>query len=112
MRETLKTNSLERAEDMLEKAKGSTLPTFLVIITVRDWNIDRVQCLELITEAGLEIPPNGAYCFRADTKKSGVVHPHDCDTVLFCRALPMARVSQYWLDTVAGFGRSFAWESL
>lgn len=82
---------------------------------LQDWGIDRVQCLELITGAGLPIPPKSACFFCPGAKKSEVVHLRDHHPILFHRALQMergARDGKHGLDTVAGLGRSFAWESL
>lgn len=79
------------------------------------WGIDRIECLLLIANAGLPRPVKSACFFCPASKKSEIIRLRDTHPVLFQRALRIergARDGKHGLSTVAGLGRSFAWESL
>ena len=82
---------------------------------LQEWNIDRVECLRLIALAGLPVPIKSACFFCPASRKSEVVWLRDTHPMLFRRALRIertARDGKHGLKSVAGLGRSFAWESL
>jgi len=82
---------------------------------LQEWGIDRVECLRLIALAGLPVPVKSACFFCPASRKSEVVWLRDTHPVLFRRALRIernARDGKHGLSSVAGLGRSFAWESL
>lgn len=82
---------------------------------LQDWGIDRMDCLCLISGAGLPTPMKSACWFCPASKKSEIVWLRDHHPVLFWRAVAMedrARDGKHGLDTVKGLGRNFAWRDL
>lgn len=82
---------------------------------LQEWGIDRVECLRLITMAGLPVPMKSACWYCPASKKSEIVWLRDTHPALFHRAVAMedgARAGRHGLDTVKGLGRSFAWKDL
>lgn len=82
---------------------------------LQEWEIDRVECLLLIANAGLPCPPKSACFFCPASKKSEVIWLRDTHPDLFKRAIAIetgARDGKHGLDTVKGLGRTFAWAEL
>lgn len=82
---------------------------------LQEWGVDRIECLRLITLAGLPVPMKSACWFCPASKKSEIIWLRDTHPPLFKRALAMedrARDGRHGLDTVKGLGRKFAWRDL
>jgi hypothetical protein len=82
---------------------------------LQEWGIDRVECIRLITMAGLPLPMKSACWFCPASKKSEIVWLRDTHPILFQKAIAMengARDGKHGLDTVKGLGRNFAWADL
>lgn len=75
-----------------------------------DWGYDRDRCKEIITEAGLPVPPKSACFFCPASKRQEIVWLQLHHPDLLQRALVIEKNAQAKLISVKGLGRSFRWK--
>lgn len=73
-----------------------------------EWGMDREDCLEVISKAGLPLPGKSACFFCPASKKPEILELRDRYPELLARALQMEAGAK--LDTVKGLGRRFSWK--
>ena len=75
-----------------------------------EWGYDRDRCKEVITEAGLPVPPKSACFFCPASKRQEITWLQRHHPDLLQRALTIEENAQAKLTSVKGLGRSFRWK--
>jgi hypothetical protein len=75
-----------------------------------EWGCDRDRCKEIITKAGLPIPPKSACFFCPASKRPEIVWLQQHHPDLLQRALTIEENAQAKLTSVKGLGRGFRWK--
>lgn len=74
------------------------------------WDIDRQGCIDIITAAGLPLPPKSSCFFCPAMKKPEILELAEKNPELFARAVAMERNAAATNTTTKGLGRRFSWE--
>jgi hypothetical protein len=77
-----------------------------------EWEMDRMDCVKLIIDSGLQLPPKSACFFCPSSHKDEVFDLYKTNPTLFMSAVAMERNAKASLKKILGLGRHFNWEDL
>lgn len=96
--------------DEARRAKIADDDKYVYLYPLLEWGWGRDECIKAIANEGLAVPPKSSCFFCPAMKKAEVLALKRDEPELFARAVAMERNAN--LETVAGLGRSWSWESL
>ncbi len=83
-----------------------------VLFPLITWEMDRMDCVKEIIDAGLPLPPKSACFFCPSMRKQEVQDLKKQSPALMAAAIRMEQNAKSTLITVRGLGRKWKWEEL
>ncbi len=83
-----------------------------VLFPLISWEMDRMDCVKEIIDAGLPLPPKSACFFCPSMRKQEVQDLKKQSPALMAAAIRMEQNAKSTLKTVRGLGRHWKWEEV